>query len=161
MKNHLIVQAFIDKNKNIILVPYKRCKFGYAVAVEPYRKISDNEWMDLPKNITELMMEISKQPEIEVTETSVMKEICGNRGFKQFSKKHICIEIKYILDEEKYVISNQPRLSNGAYGTEKNSVSEKFSVGYISIDNIDLIRDNFLKAYNDAKQYLQEIGSAL
>lgn len=161
MKNYLIVQVFIDKNKDMILVPYKLCKFGYAVAVKPYKEINNIEWGNVSKKIAELLQEISKQPEIESAETNVMKEICGNKGFKQFSKKHICIEVKYKVDEKKYIISNQPRLFEGSYGTEKNSLSEKFCIEYISTDNVALIQENFLKAYHDAEQYLQEIGSKL
>lgn len=41
------------------------------------------------------------------------------KGFKQFSKKHICIEIKYQINDGKFIISNVPRLSDGSYGTEK------------------------------------------
>lgn len=161
LENNFIVQVFIDKNKDMILLPYKLCKFGYAVAVKPYRKVNNAEWENVSKKIIELLQEISKQPRTELTETTVMKEICGNKGFKQFSKKHICIEVKYTADEEKYSISNQPRLTDGSYGTEKNSVSEKFCIEHISMGNIDLIQENFLKAYHDAKQYLQEIGSKL
>lgn len=161
LENTLIAQAFIDKNKDVILVPYKLCKFGYALAVEPYKKVNNAEWDNISKNVSELLREISEQPRTELTETTVMKEICGNKGFKQFSKKHICIEIKYTVDEEKYTISNQPRLSDGSYGTEKNSVSEKFCIEHISTGDIALIQENFLKAYNDAEQYLQEIGSKL
>lgn len=161
MENNLILQIFIDKRKDMILVPYKICKLGYAVAVEPYIKLNNAEWENISRKITELMREISEQPRTELTETTVMKEICGNKGFKQFSKKHICIEVKYMEGEEKYIISNQPRLSDGSYGIEKNSVSEKFCIEHISVDDIALIQENFLKAYNDAEQYLREIRSKL
>lgn len=161
MESDLIVQAFIDKNKDMILVPYKLCKFGYALAVEPYRKVNNAEWHNISQNVSELLQEISEQPRTELTETTVMKEICGKKGFKQFSKKHICIEVKYTVGEEKYIISNQPRLSDGSYGTEKNSLSEKFCIEYISTSDIALIQENFLKAYYDAEQYLQETGSKL
>lgn len=159
MDNYLIIQVFIDKNKDMILVPYKLCRFGYAVAVEPYREIDHADWDNVSKKVTELFKVISEQLITEKTESTVMKQICGNKGFKAFSKKHICIEIKYKLGEESFTIANQPRLADGSYGVEKDSVSEKYSVKYISTDNIALIQENFLRAYFDAEQYLQVTGS--
>ena len=165
MGDYIVLQIFIDKKKEMIIVPYKLCKIGYALAVEPYRKVNsadwEADWKIVYKEVTELLKEISKQPRTEQTESTVMKEICGGKGFKQFSKKHICIEIKYQINGGKFIISNVPRLSDGSYGTEKNTISERYSVEYISTDDVDLIQENFLKAYHDAELYLQEIGSKL
>ena len=58
-------------------------------------------------------------------------------------------------------VSNNPRLSDGSYGVEKGTLSEKYSIEYTSEDSIASIQANFLKAYKDAEAYLKEIGGSL
>ena len=158
MANYIIIHVYVDKNKNMILVPYKLCKIGYAVATEPYEKVSNTEWEKVSVHIVDLLRKIEKEPFSEDTRTNVMQQICGSQGFKQFSKKHICIEAMYLISEKSFVISNQPRLSDGSYGIEKGSISEMYCTDYTSTDNITEIQENFMKAYEDAQQYLERIG---
>lgn len=161
MEDYVILHIFIDKDKNMIFLPYKICRFGYAVAVEPYRKLNKDEWENVSGEAVKLLEEVSKQPETEQTASRIIKEICGNKGFKQFSKKHICIEIVYEISGRRLIISNLPRLSDGSYGSEKNSISEKYCVEYISTDDTATVQKNFLKACLDAEAYLRETGSKL
>ena len=35
MPEQITMDVYIDKNKNIILAPYKECEAGYGVVVEP------------------------------------------------------------------------------------------------------------------------------
>ena len=124
MGNYLMMQIYIDKNKDMILVPYKECKFGYALAVEPYKKIGNAKWDNVSEYIVDMIREIAMQPQTENTETDVMKQLCGNKGFKQFSKKHICIEVDYKINDHTFIVRNEPRLPDGSYGVEKDTASE-------------------------------------
>lgn len=161
MGKYLIIDVFVDKNKNIILVPYKECKVGYALAVEPYKRIDNTEWKKVSIHIVELLEELQKQPIItEDTESKVMEQICGKQSYKQFSKKHICITVKYIIGEKKFKIYNVPRLSNGAYGT-LDEISKMYSTEHICADDTALIQENFIKAYEEAERYLEKIGGRL
>lgn len=161
MKDYVIVHIYIDKDRNMIFLPYKICRFGYAVAVGPYRKFNRDKWETVSEEAIKLLEEVSKQPKTELTESRIMKEICKNKGFKQFSKKHICIEIAYEISSKRVTVSNWPRLSDGSYGSEKDSVSEKYCVEYTSTDDAAAVQKNFLKAYLDAESYLREIGGEL
>lgn len=161
MANYIIIHIYVDKNKNMILVPYKLCKVGYAVATEPYEKVSHTEWEKVSVHIVDLLRKIEKEPFAEDTRTQVMKQICGSQGFKQFSKKHICITAMYLISEKSFMIGNRPRLSDGSYGIEKDTISEMYSIDYTSTDNIAEIQENFMKAYGDAERYLEKIGAKL
>lgn len=90
MGDYIVLQIFIDKKKEMIIVPYKLCKIGYALAVEPYRKVNsadwEADWKIVYKEVTELLKEISKQPRTEQTESTVMKEICGERDLNNFQR---------------------------------------------------------------------------
>lgn len=161
MADYLIIHVYVDKNRDMILVPYKECKVGYALATEPYKKIGNAGWSNISVFVLDLLKELIKHPTTEDTETNVMKKICGNKSFKQFSKKHICIEMKYSIRNKKFIISNQPRLMDGSYGVEKDTISEVYSVEYTCTESETLIQENFLKAFKDAEHYLMEIGSKL
>ena len=161
MGNYLMMQIYIDKNKDMIFVPYKECKIGYTLAVEPYKKIGNVEWDNVSRYIVDMIREIAIQPQTENTETNVMKQLCGKKGFKQFSQKHICIEVDYKISDKIFIISNIPRLPDGSYGVEKNSLSEQYCIKHISTDDVTLIQESFIQACGDAEQYLQKIGSKL
>ena len=93
--------------------------------------------------------------------STIKKKICGSRGFRYFSKRHICIKVRKKLNDHETIICNFPRLSDGSYGTEKGTISEKYSIKYVSEAEKDLVQENFLKAYLDAQRYLETIGSKL
>ena len=85
MPEQITMDVYIDKNKNIILAPYKECEAGYGVVVEPVMYIERQEWNNISQYILDLLSEILKDPVTEETESTVFEKICGNRGFKQFS----------------------------------------------------------------------------
>lgn len=161
MSELVSVDAYIDKSKNVILVPYKLCEAGYGVAVEPIIQIGSEEWDNISQYILNLLNEISKDPLAGENRSTAFKKIYGSRGFKQFSKKHICITVLQKLSNHKIIVYNFPRLSDGSYGIEKETISEKYSIKYMSEAEKDLVQENFSKAYKDAQQYLEAIGSEL
>lgn len=161
MVNYLIIHIYVDKNRNMIMVPFKQTKIGYALATEPYKVFDKDEWNNASVHVLDLLIEAIKKPIAEDINQDVFKKICGNRGFKQFSKKHICISVRYNIAEKAFEVSNQPRLSDGSYGTEKNSISEEYCIKYACTKESDLLQENFLKAYEDAEQYLKRIGLEL
>ncbi len=161
MLEQITMDVYIDKNKNIILAPYKECEAGYGVVVEPVMYIERQEWNNISQYILDLLSEILKDPVTEETESTVFEKICGNRGFKQFSRKHICITVDQKFSDNKIIISHCPRVSDGSYGAEKGTISEKYSIKYVSEAEKDLVQENFLKAYLDAQRYPETIGSKL
>lgn len=161
MINNVIVDVYVDKNKNMILVSLKKSIEGYRLYVEPWEKVSYLEWEHVANYCIDLLKEISKDPVTKATKSDVFKQISGGKGFKQFSKKHICISVEYDIDDGMVTVSNNPRLPDGSYGIEKGTLSEKYSIGYKSNRDVDLIQANFLKAYKDAEAYLKEIGGSL
>lgn len=161
MSDYLNMGIFIDKNKDMIFLSYKENEEGLLVSSEPYKYVSCEEWGNVSGHIIEMIDEIAKQPMTEDTGENVMKAVCKGKGFKQFSKKHICIDATYKISEKKYIIRNEPRLRDGSYGIDKGTLSEKYSTEYSSPCDAALIQENFLKAYADALQYLKEIGSEL
>lgn len=44
---------------------------------------------------------------------------------------------------------------------EKDTISEEYSIKYVSETEKDLVQENFLKAYLDAQRYPETIGSKL
>lgn len=161
MINNVLVKVYVDKNKNMLLVPLKKSIIGYRLYVEPYKKLGYAEWENVAQYCIKLLKEISENPVTEATKSDVFKKISGGRGFKQFTKKHICINVEYNIDDKMVTVSNNPRLSDGSYGVEKGTLSEKYSIEYTSEDSIASIQANFLKAYKDAEAYLKEIGGSL
>lgn len=161
MANYLLIDIYIDKNKNLILVPYKECKAGFAIASEPYWKFDSVEWDNVSVHLLKLFDECIKQPTTEEMKSTVFQKICGNKGFKHFSRKHICIELYYEMCKGMFEIANKPRLSDGSYGTEKGSLSEKYSISYTCIKDAALIQENIQKAYKDAEEYLEKLGAKL
>lgn len=157
----LSISAYIDKSKNVILVPYKLSEAGFGVAAEPIIQVSNEEWDNISQYILSLLDEISKDPLAVENESTAFEKIYGRRGFRQFSKRHICITALEILNDHKITIYNDPRLSDGSYGTEKGTISEEYSIEYVSEAEKDLVQENFLKAYLDAQRYLEAIGSKL
>lgn len=204
MGEYVIIHIYIDKNKDMLLVPYKVCKAGYALATEPYKKVSNVHWEHTAEYILDLLKEVMKQSKVDSTETNVMELICGKKGFKHFSKEHICIEVKVEINNKKnnycpfflcsvfrqhnrkqydlnriaskfvkcigikykrtnnvFFVSNQPRLPDGSYGTEKDSISERYCIVYTSTEDKAFIQENFVRAYKDGKRYLHNIGEVL
>ncbi len=160
MPDFYLVFVYVDKNKNMTFVSHKECQ-GLLRAAEPYFKLDNIEWENVSGHIISIISEIAKQPLAEDTKSDVMKQICGNKGFRHFSKKHICIAVEYIISEKEYEISNWQRLRDGSYGSDKGTLSEKYSIKYSSPGDAVLIQENFLKAYADALEYLKETGEEL
>lgn len=164
MPDYLALEIYIEPDKNMIFVAQKECENGPLVASEPVQYIKNTEWENVSKYIINIIDDIAKDPYVQessVEKTNVMKKICGNKGFRQFSKKHIAISVAYHISEQRYILSNEPRLRDGSYGVEKETLSEKYSTQYSSPRDTAAIQENFLKAYNEALQYLQETGNNL
>ncbi len=159
MNIYVFVKAYIDKNKDILLIPGKQCKYGFGIAVEPVIKVNCEKWENIGRYMLVLLNEICEEPLTEETKSSVFKNLYGNKGFSQFSKKHICITMEYKIGDKKVVIYNLPRLPDGSYGTEKGEISEQYSIEYMSEKKDELIQEYFEKAYGDAERYLTAIGS--
>jgi hypothetical protein len=161
LSSYIWIEIYVDRDKNMILVPVKMTEAGYGLSVEPYKRIAHTDWDNVSKYIVEMVQEVSRDPITKAAESNVINQICGNIGYKQFTKKHICIGVEYNLDKKTISISNCPRLSNGGYGVRKETLSEKYSIKYVSVCDMILIQANFLKAYKDAEVYLKEIGGSL
>ncbi|MDE6567871.1 MAG: hypothetical protein K2K70_09105 [Lachnospiraceae bacterium] len=159
MSDYLFMAVYIDRNRDMILVAEKECKAGFAVASEPYMNVRNAEWENISGYIVDIINEIAKQPLAEDTKSNVMKAVC--KGYKQFTKKHVCINVKYKISGKRYIISNCPRLRNGGYGVYQGTLSEKYSIKYSSPSDRALIQENFLKAYAGALEYLKETGEEL
>lgn len=157
----IILHVYVDKDRNMILIPFKRAKAGFGLASEPYEKIRSDEWENASVHISRLVEKVKEQPFAEENGKDVMKEICGRQGFRQFSKKHICISVHHVIGEKTYTIHNMPRLSDGSYGAEAGTISEKYCTEFISADDIESIQENFMKAFREAGQYLEQIGAIL
>lgn len=164
MPDYLALDIYIESDKDMIFVAQKECENGASRASEPVQYVQNTEWENVSNYIIDMIDEIAKDPyarESSGEKTNVMKKICGNKGFRQFSKNHIAISVAYHIPEQKYTLSNEPRLRDGSYGVEKETLSEKYSTQYSSPRNTAAIQENFLKAYNEALQYLQETGNNL
>ncbi|MDE7417632.1 MAG: hypothetical protein K2N44_15245 [Lachnospiraceae bacterium] len=161
MLDYLQLCIYIDKNKDMIFAAYKENKAGLVVMSEPYEYVDCTEWENVSEHIIKMINEIAKQPITEDTGSNIMKIICKGKGFKQFTKKHICIDAAYKISEKKFIISNAPRQRDGSYGIYKGTLSEKYSTKYSSPCDTVLIQEHFLKAYADAVQYLKETGGEL
>ena len=161
MLDYLFMAVYIDRNRDMILVAEKECKAGFAVASEPYMNVGNAEWENISGYIVDIINEIAKQPLADDTKSNVMKAVCKGKSFKQFTKKYVCINVKYKISEKRYIISNWPRLRDGSYGSNKGTLSEKYSIEYSSPEDTALIQENFLKAYADALEYLKETGEEL
>lgn len=161
MNEWISISIYINKSKNVALVPYKLSEAGFGVASEPIIQVGNEEWDNISQYILGLLDEVSKDPLSKENESTVFKKICGSRGFRYFSKRHICIKVRKKLNDHETIICNFPRLSDGSYGTEKGTISEKYSIKYVSEAEKDLVQENFLKAYLDAQRYLEAIGSKL
>ena len=161
MLDYLFMTVYIDKNRDMILVAKKECKAGFAIASEPYMNVGNGEWENVSGYIFDIINEIAKQPLAEDTKSNVMKAVCKGKSYKQFTQKHICIQVEYKKSEKKYIISNWPRLRDGSYGSNKGTLSEKYSIKYSCPEDMALIQENFLKAYADALEYLKETGEEL
>lgn len=161
MSDILMLSIYVDKNGKMIFVPYKKTVAGYRLATEPYRTYEAGELNSVNIHIINMMSEIALDPIVEdVSKASnAMKKICGRKSFTKFSKEHICIDVRYDVQEKTYIISNSPRLSDGSYGVQKNTISQQYSSDFVcSCDDDDQVRENFLKAYAEAKKYLYAVG---
>ena len=72
--------------------------------------VGNAEWENVSGYIVDIINETAKQPLAEDTKSNVMKAVCKDKSFKQFTKKHVCINVKYKISEKRYIISNWPRL---------------------------------------------------
>ena len=161
MNDILMLSIYVDQNGKMIFVSCKKTVAGYRLVTEPYRIHEAEERNSVHIHIRNMMSEIAIDPVIEDVSKApdVMKIICGKRSFTQFSKEHICIDIHYDVQENTYIISNCPRLSDGSYGVRKNTISQQYSSKFVcSCDDDDQIRENFLKARAEAQNYLYAIG---
>lgn len=163
MSDILMLSIYIDKNGKMIFVPCKMTVAGYRRATEPYRIYGAEEVNCINSHIKKMMAEIAIAPIIvDASKTpSVMKKICGKKSYTQFTKEHICVDVGYNVQENTYIISNAPRLSDGSYGVQKNTISQQYSTEFVcSCDDDDQVRKNFLKAYAEAQKYLYAIGKS-
>lgn len=161
MNDILLLSIYLDKSRNMIFVPCKKTEAGFRLASEPYRSYGAEEIKNIDAHIKNMMDEIAQNPiaENSLQTSNVMKKICGKKSYKQFTREHINIDVSYDVQENRYRISNEPRLSDGSYGVRRNSISERYSSKYeCSGDENDQIREIFLKAYAEAQNYLYEIG---
>lgn len=164
MPDYLALEIYIEPDRDMIFVAQKECEGGPLVASEPVQYIKNTEWENVSKYIINMIDDISKNPYVQESsreKINVIKQICRNKGFRQFSKNHIDISVAYHISEQRYILSNEPRLRDGSYGVEKETLSEKYSTQYSSPRDAAAIQENFLKAYNEALQYLQEAGNNL
>lgn len=163
MSDILMLSIYVDKNGKMIFVPCKMTVAGYRRTTEPYRIYEAEEVNCIDSYIKEMMDEIAIDPIIVdgSNAPSVMKKICGKKSFTKFSKEHICIDVRYDVQEKTYIISNSPRLSDGSYGVRKNTISQQYSSEFIcNCDDDEQVRKNFLKAYIEAQNYLYAIGES-
>lgn len=161
MNNILMLSIYVDKNGNMIFVPCKKTEAGFRRASEPYRLYEAEEIKNVDMHIKNIMDEIAINPLAEISpETpSVMKKICGKKSYKQFTKEHINIDVIYDVQEDRYIISNVPRLTDGSYGVQKNSISQQYSSKFeCSGDNNIQMKINFFKACAEAQNYLYAMG---
>ena len=93
MNEWISISIYINKSKNVALVPYKLSEAGFGVASEPIIQVGNEEWDNISQYILGLLDEVSKDPLSEENESTVFKKICGSRGFRYFSKRHICHQI--------------------------------------------------------------------
>ncbi len=160
MNKILSLHIYVDKEREMILVPNKITQEGYRLASEPYIVLKSEEWDKVGVCVKDIMRKIMENPITDrTTETAdVMKKICGKKSFKQFSKNNICIVVRFNVQENTYMISNMPRLSDGSYGVRKNTISQQYSTKYECGCDDEQIKKNFLKAYAEAHQYLYAMG---
>ena len=100
MLDYLQLCIYIDKNKDMIFAAYKENKAGLVVMSEPYEYVDCAEWENVSEHIIKMINEIAKQPITEDTGSNIMKIICKGKGFKQFTKKHMCIDAAYKISKK-------------------------------------------------------------
>ena len=55
MNEWINLDVHVDKNKNIILVPFKTCEAGYGVAADPIMQVGSEEWDNISQYILDLL----------------------------------------------------------------------------------------------------------
>lgn len=143
-----MINAYIDKDKNVIIIPSIETVYGFYIAIEPWKVISAADWNTIPSSIKENVNMLSLLPITNKDEhSSTVFKDHGVKNFKKFSKNHICVGIEYYVDEKKYFIYNMPRFSNGGYGFENEKTGEPVKK-HTCLDNENDIYDTFMLAYN-------------
>lgn len=160
MENLLIFNIYINKNKELFFIPLKSTNIGYRISVKPY-KVYYN-WNNIGANIItmidEMFIDFKNRPIVEKDfKFEFWKEISKTKSFKAFSKEHICIEVVYDINKNEMIIYNFPRLKDGSYGIENDSVSEFYSKKYMCKKDKLLLENCFLKAFEDSMNYLKVI----
>ena len=82
-------------------MPYKLSEAGFRVATEPIMQAGSKKWDDISRYILNLLDEISKNPLAGENRSKALDKIYGSRGFKQFSKRYICITVLQNLSDHK------------------------------------------------------------
>lgn len=153
MKKYVSLQCYINQYQEVIIVPYKKCKFGFSLACDDWTELKKEEWECTSEQIVSILSRLKVEGPTEETKSEAFKKH-GIKNFKTFSKKHICIIVTYEYEDEKVIIEHSPRLPDGSYGvySEQLHLITKYQSGL----DIEDIQKNFNRAYEDAKLFAKK-----
>ena len=154
MNDFFMIHMYLSK-KNIKLVTYKKTSIGFYLAEEPWRILSNDYFDQIIGYIKEMFGEIEKQPISSNVKSNFLKQTLGVKNFKQFSKTHLCIIVKYYVKNDEIVVNNECRLSDGSYGQTKGITDDYCTVYKCEYDQNDKILENIKCAIEDGKRFLE------
>lgn len=153
MNDFFMIHMYLSK-KDFKLVSYKKTKIGFYIAEEPYKIFPVDCLEKVVSYITEMFYEIEKQPIANSVTSNLMKNALGVKNFKQFSKNHLCIVIKFYAENGEFVVNNECRLSDGSFGQTKG-ITDGFCTEYKCEEHqYDRLLENIRLALEDGKRFL-------
>ncbi len=158
MSLHYWQHIYVSK-LDIKIVCSRETVYGYHLLEEPYKIVSCKEKMHLSRYIVEQMFVLEKCPKTDARDSDILKRIAGEKGFRKFSKKHLCIVVE--LYEGKYTVENWCRLPDGSYGADGKRWEEYMQKYECSSTDMESLDKNIAQAIEDGEAYLKAIGSHL
>ena len=154
MNDFFMIHMYLSK-KDIKLVTYKKTLIGFYLAEAPWRVLPVDSFDQIVSYIKEMFCEIERQPISDNVKSDFMKQTLGIKNFKQFSKTHLCIIVKYYTKNDEIVVNNECRLSDGSYG-QTIGITDGFCTVYkCEYDQNEKILENIKCAIEDGKRFLE------
>ena len=158
MKQFYAQNIYISKT-DIKIICIRETTYGPYVLDEPCKTVPLHEKNHLSKHVNDFMETLKKLPKIEDRTSDVWENISGEKNFRKFSKKHLCIVVKLIDDI--YKVGNLCRLPDGSYGMDGDRWKEYIQEYVCSSTDLESLDKNIVKAIEDGEAYLKAIGSHL
>ena len=162
--SYILIQCYIDKNRNQTIVSLKETEIGFYAVSKPYSFHKSNEFKDISNTVLQYIDEIEKDPFIDSKSSEsdeVYSAMLNGKSYKKFCEEYIYVCIKYKVCDDYYEVNNYPKIPQKSdYNIIKNTFSEKYSTKYICHTQQE-IQEAIEKAYEEGLAYLEAIGEPL